>query len=279
MSCEKNINLNLNTATNLLVVNATIENGQAPVVVLSTSYNYFAQITPQLLESSFVHNAIVYMSNGTLTQQLKEYSIDTTGGTKLYFYSIDTASIGTAFIGELNKRYDLKIDYNGTEYTAATTIPTLAKTPDSLWWKPAPNNPDTTKVIVDVKTTDPPGLGNYVRYFTKRNSERFLPGQQSVFDDELTDGTTYEIQVYPGIDRNLKITPDNNFFLRGDTVTMKLSNIDRATFDFWNTMDFAYGSIDNPFASPNKVIGNISNGALGAFCGYASSQRTLIIPK
>jgi hypothetical protein len=43
-------------------------------------------------------------------------------------------------------------------------------------------------------------------------------------------------------------------------------------------MEFAYQSIGNPFASPNKVLGNVSNGALGAFCGYAAFYKTIIIP-
>jgi hypothetical protein len=44
-------------------------------------------------------------------------------------------------------------------------------------------------------------------------------------------------------------------------------------------MEFAYQSIGNPFASPNKVLGNISNGGLGAFCGYASDFKIIEIPK
>jgi hypothetical protein len=44
-------------------------------------------------------------------------------------------------------------------------------------------------------------------------------------------------------------------------------------------MEFAYQSIGNPFASPNKVLGNISNGALGAFTGYAAFYKTIIIPQ
>jgi len=42
---------------------------------------------------------------------------------------------------------------------------------------------------------------------------------------------------------------------------------------------FNLQSVGNPFSSPGKVIGNISNNALGAFCGYAAQYRTLIIPK
>jgi hypothetical protein len=278
-SCEKNIDFNLDSVPPVLVVDASIENGQPPIVVLSSSFSFFAQLSPQLLEASFVHNADVYIYNGTFTHKLREYHIDTTGGFKAYFYTIDTANLGTAFLGELNKRYDLKIEYNGIEYTSSTTIPSLAKKPDSLWWKPAPLNPDTNKVVVMVKTTDPPGLGNYVRYFTKRNSDPYLPGAQSVFDDQVIDGTTYEIQVYPGVDRNDMPSDEDNFFFKGDTVTLKISNIDRSTYQFWNTMEFNYQSVGNPFASPNKVIGNISNGALGAFCGYGSSTKTVIIPR
>jgi hypothetical protein len=44
-------------------------------------------------------------------------------------------------------------------------------------------------------------------------------------------------------------------------------------------MEFNYGSTGNPFASPNKVLGNISNGALGYFGGYANQFKTIIIPR
>jgi hypothetical protein len=126
------------------------------------------------------------------------------------------------------------------------------------------------------RASDPPGLGNYIRYFTKKNKGAFLPGPTSVYDDAIIDGTTYEIQVDPGIDRNNLISSDSNFFRRGDTITLKLCNIDKPTYTFWSTWEFAQQSIGNPFSQPNKVIGNISNGALGAFCGYAVWYKTII---
>jgi hypothetical protein len=278
-SCEKNISFKLDKVPDLLVVDASIESSQPPIVVLSKSFDYFSKINPETLDTSFVHNAKVTISNGAQTQTLKEYSVDSSGGFKVYFYSIDTTSIASAFIGQFNTSYNLKVVTNGYEYTSTTMIPPLAKKIDSIWWKPAPFTTDTTQVDVLGRFTDPPGLGNYVRYYTKINSDNFLPGVQSVFDDEFIDGTTYDLAVTPGINRNNPIAFDKNFFHRGDTVTLKLSNIDKATYEFWLTMEFAYQSIGNPFASPNKVIGNISNGALGAFCGYAAGFKTLIIPK
>jgi Domain of unknown function (DUF4249) len=279
LSCEKNINFKLKVVPDVLVVDASIENNQPPIVVLSKSFDYFSNITPEALDTSFVHNAVVSISNGTQTQQLKEYSIDSTGGYLIYFYSIDTANIASSFSGTLNTTYELKIDIGGNEYTATTTIPGLAKQIDSLWWKPTPFADDSLETDVYIRATDPPGLGNYIRYYTKINDGPYLPGEQSVFDDELIDGTTYDLKVQPGVDRNNPVAFDKNFFHRGDTVTFKLSNIDRATYQFWLTMEFAYQSIGNPFASPNKVLGNVSDGALGAFCGYASEFKTIIVPR
>ncbi|MEO7119585.1 MAG: DUF4249 domain-containing protein [Ginsengibacter sp.] len=277
-SCEKNIHFNLKIVPAVIVVDANIENGQRPVVILSKSFNYFSKITAADLDTSFVHNAEISLSNGTKTQKLIEYSLDSVGY-RFYFYSIDTANISEAFLGEINTTYHLKINTAGQEYDATTTIPSLAEKIDSLWSKPTPFASDTTEADVYVQLTDPPGLGNYGRYYTQINNGPFLPGIQSVFDDELIDGTTYDIKITPGVDRNNPIAFDKNYFHKGDTVTLKISNIDRNTYQFWLTMEFAYQSIGNPFASPNTVLGNISNGGLGAFCGYASATKTIYIPQ
>ena len=53
----------------------------------------------------------------------------------------------------------------------------------------------------------------------------------------------------------------------------------QGSFDFWRTLEFSYQSTGNPFSTPTKVMSNVSNGALGAFCGYSVQLRTLIVPK
>ncbi len=277
-SCEKNIDFNLDESKPTLVVEAVIENDKAPNVILTKSLDYFSQISPDIYESSFVHNADVFISNGTLTHKLKEYTRPLFGGFNTYYYGIDSSSLSTAFIGELNHSYTLKVVTDGLEYLSSTTIPALTWFPDSIFFKKAPQNPDTLKRALFLKATEPRGLGNYIRYFTSKNSEPFYPGPNSVFTDEIIDGTTYTFRVEPGVNRNITNTggPDDNFFKVADTVTLKFCDIDKATYTFWNTWEFANQSIGNPFAQPNKVIGNISNGALGSFCGYAAWYGTLI---
>ncbi|MEP6616874.1 MAG: DUF4249 family protein [Ginsengibacter sp.] len=277
VSCEKNIDFNLKETPEVLVVDASIENGKPPLVVLTKSFGFFSTVSPELLANSFIHDASVVISKGSEEHALKEYHFDSSGGYRIYYYSTDTSNANGIFTGELNTSYQLRIIYGDKEYSAITTIPPLAKKPDSMWWKPAPFNADTNKVVVMTRIIDPPGLGNYIRYFTSKNRGPFLPGENSVYDDQFIDGSTYEIPVEPGIDRNNKIKYEDNYFRKGDTVVLKMCNIDRTTFKFWSSMEFAYQGNGNPFASPVKVIGNISNGGLGAFCGYAAAYKTLII--
>ncbi|MBE7169652.1 MAG: DUF4249 domain-containing protein [Williamsia sp.] len=279
VSCEKSVTFKLNEAANQLVVEATIENGQPPVVTLSNSYSYFSTITRELLLNSFVHGAQIVVSDGTRAQTLKEYAYKVAGN-DIYYYTIDSTQLSNTFVGELNKAYTLQIKSNGSTYQAATTIPPLSKKIDSLWWIKSVNNPDTNKVILMSKLTDPPGYGNYMRYYTKTNRGPYLPGLNSVYDDQVIDGTTYNVQVDKGVDRNQNIDfEDYGFFNIGDTVVVKLSNIDKTTYDFWRTMEYSYSSIGNPFSSPTKVLGNIQGGALGYFGGYASQFKSIILKR
>ena len=279
-SCEKTITFRPNDSEPVVVVEASIENGEGPVVILSESLNYFSQITPELLAGSFLRNAEVTISNGSTTHKLKEYKKPVANGYTVYYYATDSSSLSTAFTGEFGKTYFLSVKTNEREYTATTTIPVFTKKLDSLWWEDAPNNPDPVKVVVMGRFVDPPGLGNYTRYYTSVDGLPFLPGFNSVFDDQLTDGVTYSLQIEKGVDRNNDINLEKYaFFDHGDSVVVKYCNIDKATYEFWRTMEYSYASIGNPFSSPTKVIGNISNGALGYFGGYSVQYVSIIIPQ
>ncbi|MFY7965553.1 MAG: DUF4249 domain-containing protein [Chitinophagaceae bacterium] len=280
VSCEKDIDFKTNQTNDVLVVDGIIEDGKAPQIILTKSLNYFSAINANIVANSFVHNAIITINDGNITSKLKEVEVPLGIGYSLYYYTNDAATPATNIYGVQGKKYDLKIISNGAEYTSTTTIPFLTKKCDSLWWKPVPNNPDTSLALLMGKFTDPPGLGNYIRYFTQINDGAFLPGEKSAFEDQVIDGTTYSIQIEQGIDRNNPVEDkDKGYFHRGDTVTLKFCNTDKATYTFWNTWEFAIQSIGNPFSTPNKVLGNISNGALGVFSGYSVDYKKLIIPK
>jgi hypothetical protein len=277
LSCEKEIDIHPNDAGELLAIDASIESGQVPRVILTRSLPYFETLSIADLTNSFVHNAKVTISDGTTTQQLKEYSI-MLGNVSISFYSTDSALGNSQIMGKLKTGYTLNIEAESKTYQSSTYIPDTARYMDSVWWKPAPNNDDTSKVVLFARVTDPKGFGNYIRYYTSTNDSAFLPGLTSVFDDLVIDGTTYSTQVDAGVDRNQPIDIEEfGFFRRGDTIDLKLSNIDKATFDFWRTWEQNQSNIGNPFSVPVKVLGNVP-GALGYFGGYAAQVKRIIVP-
>lgn len=278
-ACERDIEILPDRSLPKIVVDGEIENNRPPVIVISNSLNFFSTIDSTELANSFVHNAVVSIREGTTVYPMKEFEVILNSGRRIYYYSNDPQNLNPLF-GQLGRKYALTITVGSETYTSETEIPLLTKTMDSIWWKQAPNNEDPKKVILLARVTDPPGLGNYIRYFTSENNKPFLPGLNSVFDDNIIDGKTYEIQVDKGVNRNEEIKfEEYGFFKKGDTAVIKLCNINKSSYDFWRTWEFNLQSIGNPFSSPGKVIGNISNNGLGAFCGYAAQYRTLIIPK
>jgi hypothetical protein len=158
---------------------------------------------------------------------MKEYAVPLFAGIYFYYYGTDSTQLSSAITGTTHTRYQLHIESEGKTYLSETTIPAAGRMPDSLFFKPSPLNPDTAKRLAYLKLTDPPGLGNYVRYFTKTNAEPFYPPANSVFTDEIIDGTTFTILLDKGFDRNNPPDPKENFFRYGDTVTLKFCNIDR----------------------------------------------------
>ncbi|NBO58350.1 MAG: DUF4249 domain-containing protein [Chitinophagia bacterium] len=275
-SCEKDIDLKLDPSENRLVVDANIENGRPPVVFLSKSIDYFSKITPSLLSESFVHHAMVSVSDGSQNVKLIEDTIVDIAGNKIFYY---TTPKGSLFLGKISNTYKLNIQLGNDFYTATTTIPEITRRVDSMWWEKLPfsDDPKASRVMITAK--DKAGLGDYIRYFTKVNSGPFLPGFTSVYDDDIIDGKTYTIPLEKGFDKNGIFVDSLSYYKRGDTVTFKLCQIDKNTYEFWRTYEFSYQSIGNPFSSPVKIQSNISNNALGCFSGYAAQYRTLIIPK
>jgi len=280
-ACEKSITITSPNLPAKLVVDAQIESGAQPIIVLSTSLNYFESIDTSDLNKSFVRNAKVTLSDGSRTSSLRLFEQVLPGGFRFVFYSNDPTNPAGVIIGAFGKSYTLTIEFNGQTYTSKTTIPLLTKKIDSTFFKVVPNRLVTDSFrIISATISDPPGLGNYIRYFTKVNSQQFLPGNTSVFDDNIIDGKIYTVDIPRGVDKNFPLERDNyGFFKKGDTVLIKYSNIDKATYDFWRTWEYTYQSVGNPFSSPGVVIGNVSNGALGAFCGYANSFNQIILPK
>jgi hypothetical protein len=298
-SCEKEVKINFKGSDPKVVVEGAIEYGLPPYVILTHSIGYFERINPDVLQNSYLHGAKISVTDGMRSVALKEYIIDTPiGGTNYKFsiYSVDvTDPDALQFTGQYEKFYTLNIKTeDGQEFSAVTKIP-QPKPVDSMWVQAPPSPPKPGAVQLFVQYSDPDTIGNCVKYWTQRRFQAydsltgqlkyyntgFVAGLNSSYNDEIINGSSIRIVLDAGYDRS---NPDLNldtygYFFRGDTIVLKWSAIDRATYDFWSTLDFAYSSTGNPFASPVQILGNLKGGALGVWAGYGTTYDTLIVPK
>ena len=280
LACQKEVHINLASSPSQVVVEGAIETNTPPYVILTSTIGFFSKIDLSTLQNSFLHGAVVTVSDDSTTVTLKEYAIDTGSNNHFYIYSIDTSNLANLMFGRPGKFYKLSITYNGITYTSTTKIP-YPKGVDSLWFGAPTFTRDKTPdsaVELFANYTDPDTMGNYVRYFTKRNNELYYPS--GIFDDGLVNGKHISnIDLYAGYDDSSNVNADSLiYFYPGDTVTLRWCEIDKGVYDFWNTYQFASNAIGNPFASPINVKSNISNGALGVWCGYGTIFRTLVVP-
>lgn len=286
-----------------VVVEGTIVNGEPPFILLTKNSPYFGGISLNDLSKYFVNNANIKIWRNNDTIQLTEYcintfpeevriqlavflgfdNIDTSNIPNICFYSVpnvfayylsgDTTGV---FVGRVNETYYLSIETEGKTLTSQTTIPGLVPL-QPLTWKPHPDASKDSLVSVYINFKEPDTIGNYYRYSTKRNSEPFYyPLSSSVYDDKLVNGQFISLPLERGISPNSKIDNDTyGYFWKGDTVTLKWMNIDKASYDFWRTLENDGG--DSPFSSPVIIKTNIKGG-LGVWCGYATDYATTIIP-
>jgi len=282
-SCEKEVHINLGTSAAKVVIQGAIENGKVPYVILTSTISFFSNVDLATLQNSFLHDAVITVSDGTKTTTLKEYSIDTGANNKVYIYSVDTSGSTGFMTGEIGKFYTLSVIYGGTTYTSVTKIPNPAGV-DTMWFdKPEFVNDKTpaTARQMFINYTDPDTSGNYVRCFTRRGNQLFYPS--GIFSDEVVNGKVVnKIGILGGYAASSGTDNRNRdslvYFFPGETVTLQWSSIDKGVYTFWNSVDFAKNAVGNPFSSPINTISNISNGAVGVWSGYGSVYVTMVVP-
>lgn len=311
-ACSKNIDVKIPPGSQQVAVDGSIENGVPPVVLLTKSQDFFGNINLNDLNNYFIHGAHLHVtgSDGTqtdlteicledlhLTEQQTEAllsalgynSVDSIKAVNICAYSvpdiINYYLTGTcSFMGKERTSYKLDIvtppvfgGHDSIRLTSTTSIPTAIGM-DSLAIRNASAQYNDSFAAVYAYVTVPDTFGNFLRYKTKRNNEPFYTGKGgSVYDDKFFVGLKVDLPIErgtaPGADFDLKT---DTYFFRGDTVTVKWSNIDSRTYQFFYTLENDGGG--SPFSSPIKIKTNITNG-LGVWGGYATKYYTIIVPK
>lgn len=247
-SCEKVIDIKTNNSTPQLVVEGNISNTPGPYTIkLSTSVNYDQSNTfPP------VQNAVVKISDDKgNSETLKE----TTAGT------YQTATLN----GTVGATYSLYIKTtDNKEYTASSTMPAVVPLDDVKIQHSTFKSSDEDTLEAVVYFTDPKGLGNNYRFMQYING---VPSKAiNLTNDKYFDGNPTNFSLF---------RKDKEYIKKGDAVLVEMRCIDKANYDYFNTLENIIDRPDNP--APANPISNISNNALGYFCAYSVTQQTVVV--
>ena len=249
-----------------VVVDGWIENGKFPIVLLTRSAGYFSAVDSIALKNYVITSARVEVSDGNRSEVLTLKPND--AYFPPYMYQ------GTEIKGEPGKTYTLKINFNGKQVTSKTSIPEPVKL-DSTYFKL--DTGSDSLGFVWVKFSDNRNVNNFYRTLTKVNTKEDIYYATHVpnFNDEYFNGQDIEIPMYKGNKSSLQLE-DNFYFFLGDTISLKFTVIDEASFEFWDSFHRELVNTGNPFAATNARVETNINGGLGIWCGYGASYYRVI---
>jgi hypothetical protein len=266
IQCEKEVDLNIPVPVPKLVVEGWIENGKAAEVILSLSAPYFSSI-----DSSNIRDYAVTHAKATLYCE-GDMEILTLTPNKAYFPPYVYKSVRIK--GETGKEYSIEIILDGDTVTATTKIPGPVPA-DSVWFQEDPGR--TGEGRIWIRASDPPSETNFYRILYKRKGKdgRYLPGNFSTFSDILFNGKTIEMGFLRGYS-SLLTSDEQNYFVTGDTVSVRFCSIDKDQFDFWNGYQNAVLAAANPLSASNVHLKSNINGGLGVWTGYGATYYLVI---
>lgn len=277
-SCERDITLDLERPDPKIVVHGIVETDSLVRVSLSWNEFVFGEIDYSDLDKYFIQGATVTVSDGITTETL---------GPAIEFYNYTVINYKSSTMrGVTGRTYTLSVKYNGYDLEAKTSLPSPAPL-DSFFFKPVLNPKtafDSSAMELHVAYNDPDTSGNFVRVFTKRNSEPMWSSAfQNVYSDDIINGGDISFLVDRGkepftLEMDSPEFDEYGPFTVGDTVYMKWASIDRPAYNFWYSLTLAGFNVGNPFATPTPVVTNVkakpgSKGqGLGVFVGYSIYQ-------
>jgi len=252
-SCEKVIDVNLNSAEKKYVIEAVLTDQPDNSYVLISQTKDFDQ-----------DNNFPRISGATVT-------ITEVGGatTTLPESATPGRYQAAGLAGVSGKSYTLKVTISGQQYTAVSTMP--AKVPlDTIYATDELLFDDYNKTI-NVEHTDPPGLGNSYRYIQYRNGTK--EKEIYILNDEYTNGRYINSKLFNFDDDD----EDDDGIKSGDNIRVDMLCIDPVVYKYWfSLIRSSTGSSGQ--ATPANPVSNMQGGALGYFSAHTLQTKTMVVP-
>jgi hypothetical protein len=251
-ACEKVIEIDLNTSTPQVVIEANLIPGTHVFTVsITETGDYFKSTIP-----TPINNAVVMLQEEN--------------GEKQAIPFISNGQYSKTIVATEGKNYTLTVTIGEKTYTSKSYLPPVVQL-DALSLELAPfqglgsDKDSTYNVYINFSDPAPEG-NNYRLVMTVNDTIVPLSEEVVVFNDKNINGN------------NVNANASFKTFKKGDHVSIEMRSIDAKVYDFYYTLSNIV--IDNGgfSAAPANPNSNFTGGALGAFIAYSSSSAAIVIP-
>ena len=252
-SCEKVVNIKLDTADKKYVVEGVLTNQPGTCMVLLSQTKDFD-----------ASNEFTGISGATV--QITEKDGATTPLTETSTGVYQAASL----TGTTGKTYTLSVTVNGQSFLAVSTMPAQVNM-DSIFMT-EDEAPGGKRNMANVQYNDPAKLANNYRFVQYVNGVK----EQTIFvrNDELTDGNLTITKLrYPKNDDDEK----DNSIKTGDLIKIDMQCIDSAVYKYWYSLSRSATGGGSNSATPANPVTNMTGGALGYFSAHTLQSKTLLV--
>lgn len=250
-SCEKVIDVKLNTSANQMVIEGNITN----------------QLGQQVIKIS---QSVPYTESNNYPPVTGATVNVTDDEGRSYIFNESAPGIYTfgSMAGKPGRTYTMKVNVTNTLYTASSTMPDSVLI-DSLDVKVF-NFGDESQKQAQVHYRDPSGIANYYRFVLKVND--IQSKQVYSENDRFTDGNNVpSVLFYSGNN------DDEDELKSGDKVDIEMQCIDKEIFTYWNTLSQQTQNGPGGGTTPGNPPSNISNNALGYFSAHTVSRKEMVV--
>lgn len=253
VSCEKEIDLDLEDQSGKIVIEGNITDQAGP---------YFVRITKSVAFINGNEYPAIKDAQVTLSDNLGQSEVLQYAGNGYYKSSI--------IQGQPGRTYTLKILAEGTEYNAQCKMPEPVDF-EGLEQDSFLVAGETSYTLLPL-FTDPPALGNrylFSYFVNDRSKKNFLE-----FSDNVNNGLPNQRPLLlPNDDEDGSVKVKV-----GDTITVEMNCIDDKVYTFYSALlQLSSGGGPGGGITPANPPGNISNGALGYFSAHTILVKTVVI--
>lgn len=254
ISCEKEIDLDFEDQSGQIVIEANVTDQTGPYSVKITKSVAFTQAN----QYPAIENAQVVLS-------------DNTGQTETLQYTGNETYKTSTFVGQPGRTYTLKIQAEGKEYIATSTMPEAVSF-DGIEQDSFMVGGETSYTLLPV-FLDPQALGNrYLFIYTVNNNPKKY---FSEFSDNVNNGLPNQRPlILPNDDGD---NPDDIKVKVGDTIHVEMQCIDNSVYLFYSALLQLSGGGSGGGITPANPPSNISNGALGYFSAHTVRTKSIVI--